>query len=191
MMRLPACVFVAVAVGCSAKPLDPARVRRNLAEHTDRVRWAILQGDHRGLAALTVPAVVDGAGGTEGFVRRVAGFADEARNQGFGFTEVAYSEPSELIESRGAVYAVVPYDLHMTGPGGATGVTPAYLIAVSNDGGRAWKFIDGEGIAGDRAKLLRVLPDFPDRLALPPKQESRWKRPGLLDWIKARTEKPR
>ena len=191
MRRLLACVCAIGAIGCSPQPLDPARVRRNLAEHMEQVRRAVLYGDHRGMVDLTVPALVDSAGGKEGFVQLVTGAADEMRSKGFSMVEVTSAEPSELVESRDGIYAIVPYDIHMTGPGGATGVKPAYMIAMSMDGGRVWKFIDGGGAASDRATLRKLLPDFPDRLALPPEQKARWKTPGLLDWIKGLSEKPK
>jgi hypothetical protein len=35
------------------------------------------------------------------------------------------------------------------------------------DGGRTWRFVDANGIAGDRRKLKLVMPDFPDTIALP------------------------
>jgi hypothetical protein len=175
MIRILTCVLVAGLTGCSAKPFDRERARQALTASTEQVRQAMLREDHQRMADLTHPAVINGLGGREKFTQQLAEIAAEAKVKGFGFADVIFSESSELVESRGAVYAVVPFDLRMTGPDGAKGVTPSYLIGVSTDGGASWKFIDGNGIAGDRAKLRQVLPGFPDTLALPPKQNPKWK----------------
>jgi hypothetical protein len=79
-----------------------------------------------------------------------------------------------LVEAAAEVYAIVPFKLRMTGPGGVSGTQPSYLIGVSGDHGRNWKFLDGSGVAGDRAKLKQVLPNFPKALRLPPNEEATW-----------------
>jgi hypothetical protein len=173
-MRFLAFTIVIGLIGCTAKPLDRARASQALMAYAEQVHQATLQRDHQRMAELTHPAVVNGLGGKERFTQRLAEIAAEMSDKGFGITDITLSEPSELVESRSSVYAVVHFDLRMTGPGGATGVKPSYLIGVSTDGGTSWKFIDGDGVAGDRAKLRRVLPDFPDRLELPPKLDPQW-----------------
>jgi hypothetical protein len=141
-----------------------------------QIREAMLQADHQRLADLTHPSLVNVFGGRDKYVKRVSEIAAEMNAKGFGFADVVLNHPSELVEERGRVYAIVPFDLHMTGPRGATGVKPSYLISVSSDGGANWKFLDGEGVADDRPKLRSLLPNFPDRLALPSKKETQWTR---------------
>ena len=129
------------------------------------------------MADLTYEAVVKGMGGKARFTQRLAEIAAEMTGQGFGIKDLILSEPSELIVSnQGNVYSVVLYNIDMTGPGDAKGLKPSYLIGVSTDRGLNWKFIDGGGIAGDRAKLHQVLPDFPEKLVLPTLPEPQWKR---------------
>jgi len=64
----------------------------------------------------------------------------------------------------------------MTGPEGVKGEKRSYLIAASTDRGENWSFLDGAGFQGDRNHLLRVIPDFPERLALPAIQPGTWKK---------------
>jgi hypothetical protein len=66
--------------------------------------------------------------------------------------------------------------VELSGPGGATGKQPSYLIAVSPDGGAHWKFIDGAGVGGDRRKLMGLLPHVPEQLKLPAAQPPVWEK---------------
>jgi hypothetical protein len=176
MLRTLACVVVVASFGCSAKPLDREQAQKSLMAHAEQMREATLQEDHRRLADLTHPSVVKGTGGKEQFTQRLAEIAAEGKSKGFSLTDIAVSEPSDLVTARGALYALVPFTLQMTGPGGAKGVKPSFLIGTSTDGGISWKFIDGEGVAGNWAKIRQLLPDFPDQLILPQKQSTQWKR---------------
>jgi hypothetical protein len=50
-----------------------------------------------------------------------------------------------------------------------------FLIAISEDRGKTWTFIDGAGLVSEpgreREKLAQILPDFPAQLALPPREQ--------------------
>jgi hypothetical protein len=181
MMRFLPCALAVGLVRCSTKPpaqtsIGREQAREALMAHAQQTRQAMLRQDYRRMADLTHSAVVNGLGGRARFIQHLDEFAAEMKGGGFGVADMVLSEPSELVESRGSVYAVVPFDAHLTGPGGTTGVKPSYLIGVSADGGAGWTFVDGEGLRGDRATLLSVLPDFPDRLALPAYQDAQWVR---------------
>ncbi len=177
-MRSVVCLVFITLVGCSGQPpapSDPAHSRRTLIAHASQLRQATIQPDHDLMTRLTHPAVVQGMGGEARFKEQLAEIVADMNRKGFGITDLILGEPSELVEGRGKLYAVVPDEIRLSGPEGASGVKPSFLIGESADGGNTWKFIDGAGVAGDRAKLRRVLPDFPDSLALPPLQEAVWR----------------
>jgi len=134
----------------------------------------MLHGDHAAMADLTHRSVVDGMGGREEFVKRLSSIFEEMKGAGFAITELHNRGAADLVEDQGIFYAVVPYDLRMTGPGGRKGTSESYLVAVSLDGADSWKFVDGGAVAGDREKLKRVIKRFPDGLALPEIAPTRW-----------------
>src|SRR5262249_39540621 len=131
---------------------------------------AALQEDHPKMAELTLPALVEKFGGRAGYVQKLESIAAEMKGQGFRLTKFTFGDPSSLVQAAGEVYAVVPTVVELSGPGGATGRQPSYLIAVSQDGGASWKFLDGAGVSGDRSRLKAILPNFPEQLHLPAAQ---------------------
>jgi hypothetical protein len=128
------------------------------------------------MADLTLPALVEKFGGRAGYVQKLESIAAEMKGQGFRLTKFTLRDPSQLVQAAGEVYAVIPSVVELSGPGGAAGRQPSYLIAVSTDGGASWKFLDGGGVGGDRGKLKALLPNFPDQLQLPAAQPPVWER---------------
>jgi hypothetical protein len=164
----------AALAGCSRGSVPPADALGNLKAQAEEMGRASLRQDHQRMADLTHPALVRQAGGRSKYIQMLDSTAKEIKSQGFGLAGIHFEAPSALVESAGNVYAVIPYKMDMTGPGGAQGTTPGYFIGVSADGGRSWKFVDGAGADGDRGNVKQMLPGFPDELALPPKQSASW-----------------
>jgi hypothetical protein len=174
-MRRTLPLVLAAFVGCSPAAPNQEQTLQNLKAQADSIRHAALNEDHEEMAAFTYPAVVEAVGGRAKFVQKLEKGVAEMRAQGFKFKDIALGEPSGPVEASGELYAVVPERLELTGPRGASGTTASYLIGVSGDRGVSWKFIDGNGVAGDRKKLKQVLPHFPDGLDLPAGQKPVWK----------------
>jgi hypothetical protein len=140
----------------------------------EEVRSAFAREDHERMADLSNPALVKGLGGREKFVAWLTKEASDMKGKGFKFTEVVVAEPSEIIEGKESIYAIVPETLKISGPLGAKCTTHSTLIASSVDRGTTWKFVDASGMAGDRSKLLSLFPDFPAGLSIPPPEEPKW-----------------
>lgn len=150
------------------------QARSNLKVQIGEVRRATLAGDHAALAELTHPAAVTGIGGKDAFVRYLERESSDMRKKGFSYTDVAYDEPTQIVESSGKLFTIFPFTLYLTAPDGAKGRIKYYLIGMSNDQGRKWVFLDGNGINDDRKKLQSIMPDFPDSLTLPNQEAPVW-----------------
>lgn len=184
-MRLIAFLVGLVFVGCAPKPaeiapnsldiaprvFDSARARETLKASADETIQAIFEGDHERLANFTHTRIVEGMGGRTRFKQRMAEMAAEFRANGINFEEIEAAEPSDIVESSGQYFAIVPFKARMKFSDGAVASKPSHLIAISMDDGASWKFVDGDGIGADREKLARIFPEVPDELVLPPIQE--------------------
>lgn len=148
--------------------MDAREATVNLKRDAESLRKATIENDYQRIADLTFAALVEGVGGREKYIEHL-----KAMDQKFTvrLTAIRLAEPGKPVESRGEYYAILPYQLDVTWPNGKTGHVPTFFVGVSGDGGRKWTFIDGAGVAGNRTKLLKIMPGFPEALALPDRQE--------------------
>jgi hypothetical protein len=177
-------LFLLLVVGCASKPQanatsavdlpDRQQALNNLKSQAEEVGRAAVNEDHARMSELTHPVLVDKFGGRAAFVKKLESIAAEMKGQGFRLKKFTIGEPSQMFQAVGEMYAIVPLEVALSGPRGATGKQPSYLIAVSPDRGASWKFIDGAGFRGDRSKLKELLPSFPEQLQLPAAQPPVW-----------------
>jgi hypothetical protein len=169
-MRHSLGLYILLIGGCAAEResalLDEEQARTALAAQAEEVGRAALNEDHARMAELTEPALVERFGGRREYVRKLETIAVGMKGRGYRLTKSSVGEPSRFVRAGRDTYAVVPTEVEMTGPGGA-GKAPSFLVAVSRDGGATWKFVDGAGVRGDRARLKALLPNFPEELELP------------------------
>jgi hypothetical protein len=125
-----------------------------------------MEGDFERLADFTHPKVVELMGGREKmaeFVRK--GMAD-MKTQGFetlSYTPAA--EPTQVLREGRTLYAILPARLRMRTPDGVVFVSESFMIALSGDDGKNWKFVSGATADATRLKIL--MPEVADKLKLP------------------------
>ena len=70
------------------------------------------------MADLMLPEGIKLMGGRAACIQKLESVEAELKSQGIGVTKYTVAEPSPLIKAGGLLYAVVPYDLELIGPGG-------------------------------------------------------------------------
>jgi hypothetical protein len=134
------------------------------AEESSR---AFMEGNFERLADFTHAKVVELMGGREKmaeFVRK--GMADMKEQ---GFETLSYTPaaaPTQVLREGRQLYAILPAKLRMRTPGGAVFISESFMIAVSADDGKNWRFVSGAAADAPRLKLL--MPEVADKLKLPP-----------------------
>jgi hypothetical protein len=76
--------------------------------------------------------------------------------------------PGEFLTEGDYTFVVVPTKLDMTIPCGKA-VAKSYLLGISPDGGKTWKFVDGSGMENKEFRE-KGLPKLPAKLKLPVKE---------------------
>jgi hypothetical protein len=171
ILGLGVMVFVAVEMfwGVSEPPLlKRDELYAAMKEQAGQMCLAIVAADHAKVADCTHPNVVELAGGRDRAVQFIKMTLEDMKSRGTAIQSVVVGEPSEVFKQAGDVYSVVPFTLEMD-VGGQRLKQGSFLVGISSDGGRTWKFVDGN--QGDRAKLERILPNLPKGLRLPEKQQ--------------------
>src|SRR5438045_3659895 len=126
-MRYCLCLVLAFLVSCSArpknkgqeppKPLDQQQALKNLKSQANQLGRAALEEDHATMAQLTHPVLVEKLGGRARYENKLTSMAREMKDQGFGLKTYSVGEPSELVQASQEVFAVVPCQIELTGPG--------------------------------------------------------------------------
>jgi hypothetical protein len=82
-------------------------------------------------------------------------------------SKINYGTPSEIIEHKKMLQAVLPQSTFLTSPIGDVELSSS-LIAISKDNGKNWKFIDTNVF--NISKIKAIMPDISPKLVIPKQQ---------------------
>jgi len=140
----------------------------NLAVQAKEVNDALVRKDFGKVSDMTYAKVVQTSGGRDQMVSLLSqGVAEQEAAGGFLLSSTP-GAPTQIIESSGSIYAVIPTILKIKTPDGIFQASGC-MIGISADNGRNWTFVD----AGEKKQneLKAVLPEVADRLELPKETE--------------------
>jgi hypothetical protein len=164
MTRIGAvCLLVASAVLVvhAGEPARTAAVKKLATELADATR----KGDYDRVIDHTHDAIVKDLGGREKAISGIETLMKSLMAKGVTLKGYQVGDPGKFYTEGGNTFVVVPTVMELGFPGGKA-VSKSYLLGISTDGGKTWKFADGAGMA-DRANRERVLPKLPAELQLP------------------------
>jgi hypothetical protein len=164
-------VIIALAVCAQVTSADPQteRIRKLAAENGA----ALASGNYARLVDLTYPKVVEMIGGRDKMIDTLRRGSEDMKAHGSAILGAEVSEPKEVVTAGDKQFAIVPMTVRLQIPDG-TLRSKGFLIAISEDRGKTWTFIDSAGITKEpgkeREKLAQVVPDFPTQLSVPPRE---------------------
>src|SRR5215471_6772634 len=153
--------LIAVAICAQFANADPQteRIRKLAAENSA----ALISGNYARLVELTYPTVVEMIGGRDKMIETLRRGSEDMKAHGSTILRAEVSEPKEVVTAGDKQFAIVPMTVHVQVSDG-TVHRKGFLIAVSEDRGKTWTFIDGAGLVREpgkeKEKLSQILPDF-------------------------------
>lgn len=157
-------------LGCAAernpRTTDPELARtlkQQLKAQAELMTRATETEDHDAFINYTHPKLVELMGGRAQMRARLVEMAGELREFE---KKIQMDEPSDLVESNGHWYGVIPYTLSMSGRGRNVS-TPSAFVGVSTDGGKSWRFIDVQPRNVDAVR--EQFPEIPRDLNISPR----------------------
>ena len=163
-------VFILLCGG--AKADEKPNLKEVVKEKVEALNKAVIKEEFGKVADLTHPRIVKMMGGREKMVVAMASGAKEMKSKGYTITAVTVANASEPVSAGSEVYAVVPFELEMTAPGGKL-LQKSFVIGVSSDQGKSWVFVNGDV---DPKTVKQVLPNLPEELKRPEKQKPVFKK---------------
>jgi len=140
-----------------------ARFGPGLRAAAERLATAGNDGDLDVQTELAHPRLVEGMGGVAKYRARLTR-AKAQMSSGAPKVSIV-GEP--IVRRQGdRLFGMVRFEMELAGPLGKRGTGRSFFVAESSADGKSWRFLDGAGLAGDVAKLRRVIPDWPADLPL-------------------------
>lgn len=164
LLGLAAAVLLLLAASASAQVKLGEAAARQLRTQAEECNRAFIEGDFGRLADLTHPKLVTLLGGREKLVEYLRKSVAEMKADGFEPLSYAPSEPTHVVRAGRETYAVVPATLRARTEEGVL-VSESFMIAVSADGGKNWKFVSGS--SATPGQLRTLFPGVARRLRLP------------------------
>src|SRR4051812_15972741 len=100
----------------------------------------------------------EAAGGREEAIEQMESIHKKMKEDGRHFKLFQISEPGDFHTEGESAFVVVPTTIEVAGRGG-TVRTKTYLLGISADGGKNWRFAAGAGLEDESARAL--LPKLP------------------------------
>ncbi len=140
-----------------------------IKQGAERIAKATKEGDYAVIADGTYGKVVELMGGRAKMLEQMKSVMAGLKGQGMEITTFTVGNPSEPVSDGSRMFSVVPLSIEMSGQKGKLH-SKSYLLAISEDKGKIWKFVDGSGLANKMIKD-KILPKMPARLKLPEQQK--------------------
>jgi hypothetical protein len=118
--------------------------------------------DYEAFAKFSHPAVVKVMKGEKAMIQRLKKDFGELESQGITFLELKFSAPSKMITVENELQCTIPQQIVMLVPGGTLTATTT-VIAISEDQGNNWYFIDtaGNNVGNMKALIPSLSLDLP------------------------------
>ena len=167
--------FIAIVIAAQIASADSQTERVRQVAQQDSA--ALTSGDYAHLVDLTYPKLVELLGGRDKMIETLRTGTEDMKAHGSAILGAQVSEPKEIVIAGDKQFAIVPMVVRVHVPEG-TLRSSSFLVAVSEDHGKTWKFIDGAGLhkgaVTEKETLAQIVPGFPTQLSLPP-----WEPPVL------------
>lgn len=154
-------VPAANVAGQQKSTVDLARIKQGAG----KVAKATMAGDWTTVADSTYGKVVEQMGGREKMLSDMKIVMTQLKEQGMAITSFNVGNPGEPVFDGGRIFSVIPVSLELSGQKGRLH-SKGYLLAISEDKGKSWKYVDGSGMANKTIKE-KIFPKLPAKLKLP------------------------
>lgn len=140
----------------------------NLNGNLKKMRQYFLAEDYNNFSNYTYPKVLQMMGGKEKMVKATSASMNQMKNEGFSFIDVSFKDPSSFLKKDGELQCSLTQVLLMDTPKGK--IQAEYtLIAVSEDDGKNWTFIDASGKS--KETMLNYFPNLSGDIIIKPKTQ--------------------
>lgn len=149
-----------------AEPSKPGEERAGAKKLAQAMGDATVKGDPLAVLDHTYePVIKELMGGQKAAEERRKKLFEKFADDGIKYKSYTVGDPGDLYTEGDNTFVVLPTTMEMTTPLGVM-KGKAYLLGISTDAGKTWKFVDGP-VLQDKKAREKVLPKLPEKLELP------------------------
>ena len=137
-------------------------------EQADSMAITIKTGDYRNFVKYAHPKIIELMGGPDKTIEAMDKGFLEMENRGEKFIDVKIEMPSEIISKGEELQCTLGETLELKVSNGRL-ISKSTLIAISQDKGKTWYFVDANG--NSLAKIKEIIPSISEKLIIPPATE--------------------
>lgn len=163
------CFVLLIVFGyAQSKTVDTVVARKALMASADSMATLFVRGDIKQYVHYVHPTVVKAMGGENKMISYLDSMVKSLAPQGVEFKNVRIEMGSKLFMVNKQLQAYVTQVQELKVPKGRL-IATSYLIAVSNDAGRNWFFVD----TGNHSltELRKLVPNLSKEMVLPERQK--------------------
>lgn len=154
------------STAASGSKADSGGMAEKIVLLANQIADATKDSDNEFIIDRTHPRLIQLAGGRNKMLEILNKALEPMKTQGITIANFTVSKDIVVRQVGQKIFAILPTTLDLRYPN-RTMRTEGFLLAVSEDGGKTYTFIDGAGAAKNRAVLKQILPDLPEDLPLP------------------------
>lgn len=162
---LALCLLTSLSTMVQTEDATQGAAVKKLAE---QMADATVKGDYGKVIDSTYETIVKQLGGREKAIETTKKLMDGVKSQGVTIKSFTVKDAGKFYMEGKNTFVVLPTALVLTTPQ-AKVEAKSYLLGISGDKGKTWKFVDGTGI--DKNINDKLLPTLPSDLKLPAKEQ--------------------
>jgi hypothetical protein len=167
-------LFITLASFGQHKKLDTATSMVNLKTSVNRMKQSLMDGDYPTFTSYIHPQVANLVGGKDKLIELTKESYKILEIEGYKISAVTIEYPAAIIDnSPDNLQTIVQENLTLKNKKGRL-ISKSYLIAISNDMGATWFFIETSGKTLDEMKS--VFPFLNNNLVIPKKEKPQFYR---------------
>jgi hypothetical protein len=153
---------------CGNKEADNSKLASTVKEQANKMGQFLVTKDYKSFAKMTYPKLVEMMGGEDRMIDAMKGGSQETGGASVEILSVTIGDVSKIIKAGAELQCTVKEVIETKVESGKL-VAESMLIAISQDEGKHWYFIDASN--KDIITLRQSLPNLSDSLKITPMKE--------------------
>ena len=169
MKKITAIIFILVMSMSSGYQAFASDLTKNKVKaEAGKIAQAMANNDFETVVSYTYPLIIEKMGGKEQAIARLKQGSMQMKEKGYKIGLATIGDPEKIEQAGSLMYALVPQTSPIKVPEGKL-ISESYLLAVSENNGEKWYFIDTAGLTDQT--LPQIFPALVGKLQIPMKKQ--------------------